>query len=277
MKKKEILDNINLRLNKKSKTQEGFFYLIEKIIRSHPLLYIISRSLIRFTNIFEIDFKGIKLINFKKNITIFDIGASDGIASKFFLKNLSVKKIYCFEPDKTYVKILKTLNINKLTIKPYGIGIKDFVSDIYMPRYRFLNRNYDLTTYSFFDKNYLNKQIDLDFKFKKNLSMIKKKIYIKRINKINTKIDLIKIDTNGYEYQVLKGLKKIITNHKPAIILETNQDILKIRKFLNKYSYGSYYYNFKENKLMRIKKKYPLNTYFLHQTQLIDRLKPFKK
>ena len=277
MKKKEILDNINLRLNKKSKTQEGFFYLIEKIIRSHPLLYIISRSLIRFTNIFEIDFRGIKLINFKKNITIFDIGASDGIASKFFLKNLSVKKIYCFEPDKTYVKILKTLNINKLIIKPYGIGIKDFVSDIYMPRYRFLNINYDLTTYSFFDKNYLNKQIDLDFKFKKNLSMIKKKIYIKKINKVNTKIDLIKIDTNGYEYQVLKGLKKIITNHKPVIILETNQDILKIRKFLKKYSYGSYYYNIKENKLMRIKKKYPLNTYFLHQTQFIDRLKPFKK
>ena len=107
--------------------------------------------------------------------------------------------------------------------------------------------------------------------------MIKKKIYIKRINKINTKIDLIKIDTNGYEHQVLKGLKKIITNHKPAIILETNHDILKIKKFLKKYSYGSYYYNFKENKLMRIKKKYPLNTYFLHQTQLIDKLKPFKK
>ena len=146
-----------------------------------------------------------------------------------------------------------------------------------MPRYRFLNRNYDLTTYSFFDKNYLNKQIDLDFKFKKNLSMIKKKIYIKRINKINTKIDLIKIDTNGYEYQVLKGLKNIITNYKPVIILETNQDILKIRNFLKKYSYGCYCYNIKENKLMKIKKKYPLNTYFLHQTQLTERLRPFKK
>jgi len=267
--KKKILDtNKNLRLNKKSTTQHGFLYIIEKIIRSHPLLYLISRSLIRFTTIFEIDFEGIKLINFKKKITIFDIGASDGIATKFFLKNLSVKKIYCFEPDKTYVNILKRLNIKKLIIKPYGIGIRNFKSDIYMPRYNFFTKLYDLTTYSFFNKTYLMKQIDLDFIFKKNISIIKKKIYIKRVNNINTKIDLIKIDTNGYEFQVLKGLKNIIVYSKPVIILETNQDILKIKKFLKKYSYNSYYYNVNENKLMNIKDKYPLNTFFLQRTHL---------
>ena len=64
MKKKIIKYKNNFRLSKESKTQEGFFYLVEKIIRSHPLLYIISRSLIRYTNIFEVDFEGIKLINF---------------------------------------------------------------------------------------------------------------------------------------------------------------------------------------------------------------------
>jgi len=272
MKKKIIKYKNNFRLSKESKTQEGFFYLVEKIIRSHPLLYIISRSLIRYTNIFEVDFEGIKLINFDKNITIFDVGASDGIASKFFLKNLSVKNIYCFEPDKTYVKVLKALNIKKLIIKPYGIGIRNFKSHIYMPRYKFFNKNFDLTTYSFFDKNYLIKQINLDFSFKKNLSVTKKKVHIKRVNNINKKIDLIKVDTNGYEYQILVGLKNIINNYKPAIIIETNQDILKIKKFLKKYSYICYYYNYKKKRLMSIKNKYPLNTFFLHKSHSINQL-----
>ena len=260
----------NLRLNKESKTQNGILYVIEKIIRSHPLLYLITRSLIRFTNIFEIDFEGIKLINFKKKITIYDIGASDGIASKYFLNNLTVKKIYCFEPDETYVKILKNLKIKKLIIKPYGIGNKTFECDIFMPRYKFFKKKYDLTTYSFFDKYYLIKQINLDFKFRKNISIIKKKIYIKKIDKIKTNIDLIKIDTNGYELQVINALKDTIKNSKPVIKLETNQDILNIKKFLKKYSYNDYFYNVDEKKLKRVKKKYPLNTYFLQKKHLIS-------
>ena len=260
--------NKNFRLNKESKTQNGFLYIIEKIIRCHPLLYIITRSLVRFTNIFEADFKGLKLINLKKKIRIYDVGASDGIASKFFLNNLSVKEIYCFEPDETYVKTLQNLKKKQLIIKPYGIGIKNFKCDIFMPRYRFFKRNYDLITYSFFDKFYLNKQISLDFKFRKNISIIKKKILIKKINKIDTNIDLIKIDTNGYELQVIKGLKRIISYSRPVIILETNQDILKIKKFLKKYSYNDYYYDGKEKKLKRVKKKYPLNTFFLQKKHL---------
>ena len=84
------------------------------------------------TKIFEIDFEGIKLVNLKKNMTILDIGASDGIASKFFLNNLSVKRIYCFEPDKTFVKILRNLKLKKLIIRPYGIGIKNFKSNIFI-------------------------------------------------------------------------------------------------------------------------------------------------
>ena len=54
-----------------SKTQSGFLYLFEKIIRSHPLLYYFFRALVRFTNIFEEDFNGIKLIKFRNKIKHF--------------------------------------------------------------------------------------------------------------------------------------------------------------------------------------------------------------
>ena len=83
----------------KSSTNSGLLNFFEKIIRSHPLLYVFARYFVRHTNIFEEDATGVKYINFKDSINIIDVGASDGIASKFFLNNLNVNKAICFEPS----------------------------------------------------------------------------------------------------------------------------------------------------------------------------------
>ena len=47
-----------------SYSQKGLFKLFERIIRSHPLIYLIIRNFIRYTNIFEDDAKGVKFIKF---------------------------------------------------------------------------------------------------------------------------------------------------------------------------------------------------------------------
>ena len=73
----------------------GLLSFFEKIIRSHPLIYIFIRSIVRFTNIFEKDFDGLKILKFGKKINIIDVGASDGIAAKYFNNNLDTGTIYC--------------------------------------------------------------------------------------------------------------------------------------------------------------------------------------
>ena len=83
---------------KKSKTNSGILFFLEKIIRSHPLLYYIARNLIRYTNIFEEDANGVNFLNLDKGVNIIDVGASDGIATKFFNRKLTVNKTICFEP-----------------------------------------------------------------------------------------------------------------------------------------------------------------------------------
>ena len=55
---------------KQSKTNSGILNLFEKIVRSHPLLYFITRYFIRFTNIFEQDANGVSYINFSQKINI---------------------------------------------------------------------------------------------------------------------------------------------------------------------------------------------------------------
>ena len=253
---------------KRSKTNSGFLSILEKIIRSHPLIYFIMRYFIRYTNIFEQDANGVSYIKMSKKVNIIDVGASDGIASKFFSRKLNVNKIICYEPYIPYVKILKKLNIKNIKVKPYGIDKFNKYYDIYFPRYKFFSKNLDLITYTFYNKKKLIEQIDLDFLFKSNIEIIKQKIYLKKIGKIKTKIDLIKIDVNGHELSVVKGLNQIIKKDRPALIIETGDDITSIEKYLKKYGFNKYFFSNKKHKFFKIKNYYPLNTYFLQKKHL---------
>ena len=88
----------------------GYLSFFEKVARAHPLIYIFLRSIIRFTNIFEKDFDGVKLLNFESKVNVIDVGASDGIATKFLNNNLRCNKILCFEPNPSYVALLNMFN-----------------------------------------------------------------------------------------------------------------------------------------------------------------------
>ena len=82
------------------------------------------------------------------------------------------------------------------------------------------------------------------------------------------KIDLIKIDVNGHEYCVVRGLKHIIKRDKPVLIVETGDDIKNIEKYLKNYGFRKYLFSNKKHKFFKIKNLYPLNTYFLQKKHL---------
>ena len=253
---------------KRSKTNSGLLYFLEKIVRSHPLLYFVVRCFIRYTNIFEEDANGVVFLNLDKKVNIIDVGASDGIAAKFFSRKLKINKIICFEPNKSYVKILKKLNIENLKVNAYGISQFNRYHKIFFPRYKLFSKNLDLITFTYYNKRTLKNQINLDFKFKKNISIIESGIYLKKIKEIKTKIDLIKIDVNCHELSVVKGLSKIIKRDKPSLIIETCDDIKIIESHLKRYGFEKYHFLNEYNNFIKIKKNYPLNTYFLQKNHL---------
>ena len=89
-----------------SKTQVGFLGFLENIIRRNGVIYYFIRNIVIYFNIFEEDFKILTKYYKNKKINIIDVGASDGISANFFLKNLNVNKIYCYEPHKVFIKKL---------------------------------------------------------------------------------------------------------------------------------------------------------------------------
>ena len=113
---------------KQNTTQNSIIFIyIEKLVRFIPHLYLIIRTLVRFTNYFENDFFYLEKIFKNKKINIIDVGASDGISAQFFIKNLNPKKIYCYEPQKVFFKKLNNLKkqFKLLNNFNYGLSKKD--------------------------------------------------------------------------------------------------------------------------------------------------------
>jgi len=228
-------------MKKQNTTQNfGFYIFLEKTIRLIPIVYVIFRYLVKYTNYFVDDFFYLKEIFQNKKINIIDVGASDGISALFFLRNLNPKKIFCYEPQKIFYKKLLNLKKRHKNVIPlnYGLAEKNYIMKIFYPYINFLGKKIYLFTYSFSIKKELEEQIKSDFFIKPLIEQ--SKIKVKKYKLSKDKIDLIKIDTNGSEIGVVKTLLPIVKRDKPVFIIENN-NIGEIHKILKKYKYKKYY------------------------------------
>jgi len=175
----------------------------------------------------------------------FDVGSHKGTYTDLFLKNYKISKAYIFEPQKNIFEFLKNKykKNNKIFIS------NNAISDQNTFRKLFINRHDVTSSLTILDSNNLYLRIkSILFGGKSmiinsyHVKTIKLKNFIEK-NKIK-KIDLIKIDTEGHEFQVLKGLEKKISIIK-IILVEFHNDIIyknysnkKVQNYLKKNNFG---------------------------------------
>ena len=212
----------------------------------------------------------LKIIFGSKIPLIIDVGSHKGEYINNLIKNFKFKKIYAFEPSPKNFDQLKKIFQDKDNIELLNVGIGE------KNEKRILNQNIESSSSSI---NQLNKDSKY---FKKKylfLNLFQKKeisypINIKLINlsnfinqkKINH-IDLLKIDTEGYEFSVLKGLRDEIKKIK-AIHLEHHFDdmIIKNYKLSDIHNY-LIKYDFK--KKFKIKMKLRKSFEYIYENQLM--------
>tara|TARA_A100001015_G_C14829912_1_gene648178 strand:+ start:267 stop:956 length:690 start_codon:yes stop_codon:yes gene_type:complete len=175
--------------------------------------------------------------NLNNEIVYIDIGTNVGNYLNFVKRNFKIKQVYCFEPISGLAKELEK-NIFDIKIKKiFNCALSDTAK----------NRKFflcDISSQSSFYKQ--NKTYSSVQKIKKTIS-VDTKVFDKIFNK-NLKIDFCKIDAQGEDYNILKGMK---TNLKrgnikllkvelcfPLMHKNVNNTYLDILNFLKKFNYN---------------------------------------
>ena len=174
----------------------------------------IIRKLINFFDSFQ-QKKIIKFFKkkFQHPIVLIDIGAHNGETIKLFRSNFKINKIYSFEASLNNFKILEK-NIEKFKLNNFvniynlAIGQKDekgFLNETIESSSSTINSINLKSNYFKRKLKILNIKPNENFYQKTPIKIITLDHFISS-NEIS-KIDILKIDTEGYELSVLKGVK----------------------------------------------------------------------
>jgi FkbM family methyltransferase len=196
--------------------------------------------------------KFLKKKNEKYDI-FFDVGAHHGESVDFFLQNFKIKKIYSFEPSPINFKVLEKRNLlfrNKFknsSIFIENLGISDEVKKKTLKQFSESSSSTlnEINAHSIYYKKknkILYGRVDKNFFTRINIKTITLNDYLRK-NGIKS-INFLKIDTEGYEYKVLLGLKKYISKVH-LIMFEHHYDNMIIKN-----------YNFSEINSLLVKNKF---------------------
>ena len=190
----------------------------------------------------------LKFINHNNSIKCIDIGSNYGqsiISLSSIFKKISITS---FEP---LIQCKTTLlNLKKILkfVCPYmdldlnfvGLGSENKDEIFYTP---VSNKGASFDQEGTFKREIFNNK-DTIKRIPSNFNLEKNVIKIKILDDYNLKPDLIKIDVQGYEYEVILGSLETIKNSKPIIFIEINLESFdRVQNLLSKLDYKFLKYN----------------------------------
>jgi len=146
--------------------------------------------------------------NIKENWVCFDCGANIGYYTILFAQMASKGWVHSFEPTSTFQMLVNNVVYNKIT----NVNLVQMALGQYTGKFReTLQKCWGLEVesarYDFISIDQYCKKYKVD------------------------KVDFIKIDTDGFDFDILKGAKNTIKKHNPYMIVEIYEPTLEIRKY----------------------------------------------
>ena len=155
------------------------------------------------------------LVDKTRKVNIIDIGASVGLYS-LYAKYLPNSHFYSYEPfEFNYMLLNENIKLNNITnVSTFKLALGDKKDKAILNTCLYHNGLHTMGSnpLRFTDINPVEIEVDtIDNIFFNN----------------NIDVDYIKIDTEGYEYKILKGGEKTIKKNKPIIQLEYHETNMK--------------------------------------------------
>lgn len=156
-----------------------------------------------------------------------DIGANRGHFAIAALRSTQSMKVLSLEPNPALrwaLLTIKLLHPRRFSFRLRGAGNEESTQVLHIP----LSAGYDLSTQASlnigeFDKWWVRERLqESGHDMESPQAFRQQSIRLIRLDSLHLAPDLIKIDTEGWEWQVLEGAAETIRNHLPVILIEVN-------------------------------------------------------
>lgn len=177
-----------------------------------------------------------------------DVGANDGISAIGFHHIHNDYRILSIEPNRCHEASLKRL-LRKLKGFDYriiGAGEHSERKILYVPFFQ----GVPIYTAASLDEHFVKSSMIKQFNELECKAVVYEQqvIEIKRLDELNLKPDIIKIDTEGHDFSVLKGLVETLRRHRPSVLIEFNPSLYAGQKeFFDAFDYQLFAYDFKKD------------------------------
>jgi FkbM family methyltransferase len=198
----------------------------------------------------------IDTIKTKKTDGIFiDVGARVGEWTNLLIEHFPNEKFLCFEPDKIACEVIRNKNNSNIEIFNCGLSNENKKEKLNFAINRPSHSSFIMRPHFIYEKMDVEEIV----------------VDVCRLDSlVNQNINYLKIDTEGYEYNVLKGASKLLENNKIEFIQfeyggtfrEIGVKLNDVIGFLKDYDYGVYeMINGKPNAILNYVDNYQYNNF----------------
>lgn len=169
----------------------------------------------------------------------FDIGSNNGEYTFLFEKYAGAKNVYAFEPILKLNKILKKI-FTDVNIFQIALSSKNQICDFKIPK---------INNFYFYSRGKLDIQILEPNETDSHIVKVECRTLDSFVSELNLlKLNFIKIDVEGHEFEIIKGGINTFKKFKPIILLEIEQrhhdfNIKEIFDFIEALGYKMKFYN----------------------------------
>lgn len=191
----------------------------------------------------ELDFKAIRLFPDGPDDLYLDVGANHGQSIASIRLFRPTTKLISFEPNPLLANKLRRLYSRdcNLEIRNLGLGSEKTNLTLYTPSYGgFI---YDgLASFDLDNAiNWLNHETVIGFDESK-VTLTETLCFVEKLDNLNLKPSFIKMDVQGFEYEVLKGGELTISSSRPILLIEDFNTDPRMKGLLAQYDYEEYFF-----------------------------------
>lgn len=222
----------------KAELKDGIVWLTKEDIAIYTTADNYIEWSILSTGTYEDEIGKLIKISLSEGDTAIDIGGNIGLQSLRMSSCVGPNgKVFSFEPlNYLQEKLKKNLALNRISnVTLFPFALSDQQNELDLP---INNNQWNQGTFSLSNKDTGNNKQRIVVKVADEMPEIQSL----------ASVSLIKIDVEGFEFQVLKGLKQTLQKHKPRIIFEydsnywadTGQKITDCYQYLHSLNYSLY-------------------------------------